>query len=129
MEQELDGNHPPVRAWRCFDVIEPCYFERDNKPYLASPMNHMGERLYPNQVYYATCNHTPWHDAPQFDCTCGFYAFKRRADARKYLTSSMMAEVLLGGKIIETELGYRAEQMIIVKLYPRKGVAHGVSRR
>jgi hypothetical protein len=90
-----------------------------------------GGVLFPNQVYRATCNHcydtdSNWHEAPQFDCTCGFYAFKKRRDARAYLRSAVMAEVLLGGKIIETELGYRAEQMIIVKLYPRKGVAHEV---
>jgi hypothetical protein len=33
-----------------------------------------------------------------------------------------MAEVLLGGRIIETEFGYRAEQMIITKIYCNKEV-------
>lgn len=81
--------------------------------------------MYPNQVLFAECNHYE-HNAPDFNCTCGFYAFKKRKDARGYLPNAMMAEVLLGGKIIETELGYRAEQMIIVKLYPTKKVRNNM---
>lgn len=124
MEQEFP-THPPIRAWRCFDVKHPAYFERDTRPYLISPMVD-SERLFPNQVYKATCNYHD-HDAPQFDCTCGFYSFKKRRDARAYLRHSVMAEVLIGGKIIETELGYRSEQIIITKIYWNKGVAHEVN--
>lgn len=121
MEQEFP-TQPPIRAWRCFNVINP---SMGGAPYLLSPMS-MGGELYPNQVYKAECNHL-MHDAPKFDCTCGFYAFKKRRDARAYLRHAIMAEVLLGGKIIETELGYRAEQMVITKIYWNKGVRHEVS--
>jgi hypothetical protein len=115
--------HPPVRAWRLFDVVT----SPNGRSHLVSPI-HNGMPMYPNQVYKADCIHS-WgqHDAPQFDCTCGFYAFKKRRDARSYLRQTIMAEVLLGGRIIETEIGYRAEQMIIVKLYPtKKEVRHEV---
>lgn len=119
MEQEFP-THTPIRAWRCFDVS----ITINGNTYLVSPMS-SGGRLYPNTVYKAKCNHALDHAAPQFDCSCGFYAFKKRRDARAYLRHAIMAEVLLGGKIIETEIGYRAEQMIIVKIYvPKKGVRH-----
>jgi hypothetical protein len=121
MEQEFP-TQPPIRAWRCFDVIQPRSFELNTKPYLVSPMT-SGAPMFTNQVYKAECNHL-MHDAPKLDCTCGFYAFKKRRDARAYLRRAVMAEVLLGGKIIETELGYRAEQMIITKIYWNKGVCH-----
>jgi len=127
MEQEFP-THPPVRAWRCFDVG----ITINGNSYLMSPMS-SGGRLYPNRVYKASCNHVhledaEFHAAPQFDCTCGFYAFKKRRDARAYLRHAIMAEVLLGGKIIETEIGYRAEQMVIVKVYmpKREGARHEV---
>jgi len=122
MEQEFP-THPPVKAWRCFDMID----NHLEPPHLVSPM-FGDEKLYPNQVYKASCIHDSYHEVPKFDCTCGFYAFKKRRDARGYLRKAIMAEVLLGGKIIETETGYRAEQMIIVKLYPIKKEVDHVER-
>jgi len=121
------GNYatqPPIRAWRLFMIQTP--FTRDNgEPYLISPVQG-GTILYPNQVYKAKCLHHE-HDAPEFHCTCGWYAFKKRRDCRMYIKTAIMGEVLLGGKIIETELGYRAEQMVITKIYWNKGVRHEVT--
>ncbi len=119
---------PPIRAWRLFMVEQHSSPSKGDEfggnPYLTSPVQG-GTILYPNQVYKSRCLYGD-HEAPQFDCNCGWYAFKKRRDCRAYLKFAIMAEVLLGGRIIETEIGYRAEQIIITKLYYNKGVRHEV---
>lgn len=87
----------------------------------------------PNKVYTATCRafhsydayfgtSSVKHDAPQFDCSCGFYAFKHRKQVLQYVKngsySYAIAKVHLWGRVIEHELGYRAQYMKIIWIKP-----------
>jgi hypothetical protein len=119
--------HPPIRAFRQFLIVGG-----ELRPLVQTYDTVFVE----NKVYHAECTraiiiklsydpfgiHHP-ESIPEESCTCGFYAWKKRRDCARYSDmrspAAAMGEVLLGGKIIETELGYRAEQMIIVKLFPQ----------
>jgi hypothetical protein len=51
------------------------------------------------------------HDAPHEECTCGIYAVKTRQHFRGagYERYGIYGEVYLWGKVVEHELGYRAQ--------------------
>jgi hypothetical protein len=55
------------------------------------------------------------HRPPEPGCECGVYAFKRREDAEALAREKVDGDVIalgrvsLWGRVIETELGYRAE--------------------
>jgi hypothetical protein len=51
------------------------------------------------------------HDAPQANCTCGIYAVKTLDHFRSagYERFGICGEVFLWGKVVEHELGYRAQ--------------------
>ncbi len=51
------------------------------------------------------------HDAPQANCTCGIYAVKTLDHFRNagYERFGICGEVFLWGKVVEHELGYRAQ--------------------
>ena len=56
------------------------------------------------------------HRAPDPGCDCGVYAFKRREDAEQLAREKVDGDVIavgrvsLWGRVIETELGFRAER-------------------
>jgi hypothetical protein len=75
----------------------------------------------------------PSHLAPDEDCTCGFYAVKRPEDVAMFTGAiifhaaasrdkgdeeAVLGRVLLAGKVIEHETGYRAERARIAELIP-----------
>jgi hypothetical protein len=72
------------------------------------------------------------HRAPDEGCDCGFYAVKDLCSLLQMLAGDVSGFVLgrvkLAGKIIEHELGYRAERARIVELIPWQGSEHLVSR-
>jgi Bacterial regulatory proteins, luxR family len=85
------------------------------------------------------------HAAPEESCACGFYAVKSfsalksspgllwRAASRatahpKAITHRVAGRVHLAGKIVEHDLGYRAERMRIAELRPFRGTEQIVAR-
>jgi hypothetical protein len=84
----------------------------------------------------------PHHRVPHEGCSCGFYAMKE-LDPKLVLVVStqrlagtdgvlVLGRVELAGKIIEHDLGYRAERARIVELVPLrgdKGPAKAIARR
>lgn len=80
------------------------------------------------------CSRTPRaaiiHEVPEFNGTCGFHGFKTRKQAMNYLKALFnkrgplfLAKVHFSGKIIEHEIGYRAERMEIVWIKEVKKVS------
>jgi hypothetical protein len=83
---------------------------------------------------------TPSHEAPDEDCTCGFYAMKELAPELLHTASLsdliervsgsgvrfVLGRVELAGKVIEHERGYRAERARIVELIPLRGTERAV---
>ena len=79
------------------------------------------------------------HDAPEESCACGFYAMKSFSTLLSrtwsFLTMDPTADtnevagrVHLAGKIVEHDLGYRAERMQIAELRPFRGTERTVAR-
>jgi len=85
------------------------------------------------------------HAAPDESCACGFYAVKSfsalksspgllwRAASRatahpEAITQRVAGRVHLAGKIVEHDLGYRAERMRIAELRPFRGTEQIVAR-
>jgi hypothetical protein len=77
----------------------------------------------------------PWHVSPSEDCTCGIYAVPTlpTLDRAPLLVGDdgggiLMGRVDLAGKVIEHELGYRAEKARIAELIPLEGGIRDVMR-
>ena len=77
--------------------------------------------------YPAGCSRCGRHDAPEPTCECGYYAFKGLSNLLFHLSSDVLpvsrSKVLLVarvwgyGKVIEHDLGWRAEKMRIEELH------------
>jgi len=104
----------------------------------------LGQRADPWLV--ARCLNTD-HDAPEEGCSCGFYALKSLSTLRRLLpigapralllalgagpeaaTFPIAGRVDLAGKVIEHDLGYRAERMRITEFRAFAGAEHPVMR-
>jgi hypothetical protein len=72
------------------------------------PMHDLGEAL---------CRATGDHDAPQLQCSCGFYCYKTREDAQQHAQGSILAKVEVWGRLAEHTRGYRAQHMKILELF------------
>jgi hypothetical protein len=80
-----------------------------------------GERWHPGQSLAARCRASAVvgradvvhdaHDVPQANCSCGIYAVKTLDHFRSagYERFGICGEVFLWGKVVEHELGYRAQ--------------------
>lgn len=84
--------------------------------------------IWKNKVNIAKCDLRYSHKAPNFDCTCGFWGYKRQIDLISAIQSTLIADTIISnilyiggiaeftGMIIEHENGYRAEKAKIKKL-------------
>lgn len=72
------------------------------------------------------------HRVPDEHCSCGFYSVKELSTLRQMFSYRASVHVLgrieLAGKIIEHEVGYRAERARIVELIPWRGTEGIVGR-
>ena len=65
----------------------------------------------------ATCIHHEG-EVPKEDCQCGYYAYKKPTlHGRHEYSVAILGVVLLHGKIVEHEIGFRAEKAIIETLF------------
>jgi hypothetical protein len=77
----------------------------------------------PGQLADAQCVQP--HGAPNPDCNCGFHAARDPVDVFSYLRGRdeltticrVLGEVLLSGRIVETDIGWRAERAYPFRLY------------
>ncbi len=61
--------------------------------------------------------HLPDEPCPKQDCCCGFYAFTDRADAEQHDQGSVLARVVIWGRVVVHTRGYRAARMRICELF------------
>jgi hypothetical protein len=77
----------------------------------------------PRELAAASCLHA--HPAPEAACNCGFHAARDPVDVFSYLhgrdelhtVCRVLGEVLLGGRIVETDVGWRAARAYPLRLY------------
>jgi hypothetical protein len=122
---------PAYRAWRyVFDdlaaALHPIGGAADgDSPWLGAASRWVN----------ATC---PWEwpttheQVPEETCACGFYSVKWLSTLRQMFpyggSDLVLGRVLLSGKVIEFESGYRAERARIIELLPWRGTENDVAR-
>lgn len=84
-----------------------------------APATHHTNRAFPGLKAKAVCTETDIpHDIPDPDCTCGFYGFKQEQRAFTYDGGGQVpVEVVLSGKFIEFDKGYRATYQRVNQIY------------
>lgn len=91
----------PIFAYRYFNVVNGVPYPLYYHP--TTP--HRSDRLAHCAVFT--------HEAPQWGCRCGYYAWKTDTHSRLFF---VRAEVKLTGLVIEHEYGYRSQYQEIVRL-------------
>jgi hypothetical protein len=79
----------------------------------------------PSSPAVAACAKTHPHESPALSCSCGFHAVHDPVDAFTYLRGRddgltlcrVLGEVVLSGRILETEAGWRASHAYPGRLY------------
>jgi hypothetical protein len=101
----VDRAVEPVMAWRAWALTG----KRDGSELLLRPVAGRSRPWRPREVAEAACKHARLHAAPNVDCSCGLHATHEAAILRRTRTPAVLGRVALWGRIIEHELGYRAE--------------------
>lgn len=81
----------------------------------------------PGQRAHAVCSLDERHVTPDARCNCGFHAVRDPVDAFTYLHGRddpgticrILGEVLLSGRVAETERGWRGSESYPLRLYVR----------
>jgi hypothetical protein len=77
-------------------------------------------------------DHSIHERVPVEDCSCGFYSVKWLSTLRQMFpyggSNLVLGRILLAGKVIEFEWGYRAELARIIELLPWRGTESDVER-
>jgi hypothetical protein len=89
----------------------------------------------------ACCGYSRGHKTPSEDCRCGFYSLKELDSAIDLVAPIELSEprpdrgwpvvlgrILLSGKVIEHEIGYRAERARVAELIPFRSTERSVTR-
>lgn len=107
LEQRLavDLSFEPVIAWRAWALTG----RRDGTGLLLRPVAGRSRPWKPLEIAEAACKAARFHAAPHVDCTCGLHATHDAETLRKARTPAVLGRVALWGRVIEHELGYRAE--------------------
>ena len=85
-------------------------------------------------IMRAECARSAHHvDVPRVDCTCGLYVYKPRIDSVDSVSdvpsNGVWVKVRLGGRVIEYENVYRAEEAEIIEILGPCECAHCNARR
>jgi hypothetical protein len=95
----IDTTEPVIgfRSWRAYEIGD-----------LLSL--HSGERWMPGVDFTAHCKPHSVHAVPHRDCVCGVHAFRDLCHVTpRALGTAVTGAVALWGRIIEHELGFRAQ--------------------
>ncbi len=93
-------------AWRAWMLW---YRRRAAEPVLLRPIVGSTRPWPPAEPARATCVRPKLHRAPFPHCTCGLYATRSEELLRRTRNPAVVGTVALWGRVIEHELGYRAE--------------------
>lgn len=138
-----DGITPLIgyRLWRVIEeggeiVLSPLNFE--SRDWVGATSGWVSSTCGGSELWVSPEGELEWpdrHRAPGEECACGFYAMKQLTPEMLLGASSrhahrvgsrsderlVLGRVQLAGKIVEHELGYRAERARIVELIPIRG--------
>lgn len=95
----------PIVAWRAWTA----FARKDwSKPRLL-PIAGDTHPWPPLEPACGSCRRRRFHQVPGLDCTCGLYAVREAHLLRRTRDPAAVGTVALWGRVVEHELGYRAE--------------------
>lgn len=95
----------PIVAWRAWALTG----KRDGTDLLLRPVAGRSRPWKPLEAAEAACKHARLHGAPNVDCSCGLHGTHDVDILRRTRTPAVLGRVALWGRVIEHELGYRAQ--------------------
>jgi hypothetical protein len=95
----------PILAWRSWTLTG----RRDGEGLLLRPVTAGSKAWRPREVAQATCRLAWSHEAPNVACSCGLHATRDLDLLRRTRCPAVLGRVALWGRVIEHELGYRAQ--------------------
>ena len=95
----------PLMAWRAWALTG----RRDGTELLLRPVAGRSRPWRPREPAEAACKHARLHAAPNVDCSCGLHATHDPGILRRTRTPAVLGRVALWGRVIEHDLGFRAE--------------------
>jgi hypothetical protein len=100
-----DVSTEPVLAWRTWALSG----RRDGTDLLLRPVAGRSRPWRPREPAEAACKHARLHAAPNVDCSCGLHG-TRAIDVLRWARSpAVLGRVALWGRVIEHDLGFRAQ--------------------
>jgi hypothetical protein len=95
----------PILAWRAWALTG----KRDGHDLLLRPVAGRSRPWKPLEPAEAACKQARLHGAPNIDCSCGLHGTHNADILRRTRMPAVLGRVALWGRVIEHELGYRAQ--------------------
>ncbi|MBI3648396.1 MAG: hypothetical protein HY240_06580 [Actinobacteria bacterium] len=102
---ELERTTDPIVAWRTWRLTG----RRDGTNLRLRPVAGRAKPWAPERPTEAVCRLGRMHVAPNVDCTCGLHATREPDLLRRTKSPGVLGRVALWGRVVEHELGYRAQ--------------------
>lgn len=101
----LEVADEPIMAWRAWSLSG----RRDGTELLLRPVAGRARPWKPLEAAEAVCKHARLHRAPSLGCSCGLHGTHGVEILRRTRTPAVVGRAALWGRVIEHELGYRAQ--------------------
>jgi hypothetical protein len=95
----------PILAWRAWALTG----RRDGTDLLLRPVAGRSRPWRPLEPAEAACKHARLHAAPNVDCSCGLHGTHEAEVLRHTRCPAVFGRVALWGRVIEHDLGFRAQ--------------------
>ena len=104
-ELTVGATTEPIVAWRAWALTG----HRDGTELLLRPVAGRSRPWRPREPAEAACKHARLHGAPNVDCSCGLHGTHDVEILRRTRCPAVLGRVAFWGRVIEHELGYRAQ--------------------
>jgi hypothetical protein len=104
-ELTVGGTTEPIVAWRAWALTG----HRDGTELMLRPVAGRSRPWRPMEPAEAACKHARLHGAPNVDCSCGLHGTHDVEILRRTRCPAVLGRVAFWGRVIEHELGYRAQ--------------------
>ena len=104
-ELSVGATTEPIVAWRAWALTG----HRDGTERLLRPVAGRSRPWRPMEPAEAACKHARLHGAPNVDCSCGLHGTHDVEILRRTRCPAVLGRVAFWGRVIEHELGYRAQ--------------------
>ncbi len=104
-ELTVGATTEPIVAWRAWALTG----HRDGTELLLRPVAGRSRPWRPMEPAEAACKHARLHGSPNVDCSCGLHGTHDVEILRRTRCPAVLGRVAFWGRVIEHELGYRAQ--------------------